>query len=219
MVGHHVVFQPIVRIEDWHVVGYEALARFDDGRSPLAHLADARATGTLVDLELELIRSAVTACRTLKSDALITMNSSAETLADARLPEVLSGRSHEWGIELSEMSAVSFYEGLRQTVRSLGVALLLDDAGARHSDIERVLNSNPSIVKVDKSVLQAAVDTVPDMAGLMMFCESAHSVNAIALAEGVETPAQAKLLQELGYELGQGYLYGYPALAEEWADR
>lgn len=220
MPTHQVVFQPIVRLANWEILGYEALARFDDGRSPVAHLYDARKAGLLVELELELIASALDAARSLPSQHLITFNSSAETVVHPQLAELLQNdRSHEWGVELSEMSAVSFYEGLQQIIHDLGVVLLIDDAGARFSDFDRVKKSAPSIVKVDKGVLQAASDAVPDSSGLIEFCAASHAVGALALAEGVETPKQVHMLLEHGYELGQGYLFGHPAPVEEWVER
>lgn len=217
---HEVVFQPIVRLVDWQIIGYEALARFEDGRSPIAHLYDSRKLGDLVALELDLIATAIEESSVLPPEHFVAINASAETLVDPRLATMLqANRSREWGIELSEMSAVSFYERLQEVIRDLGVVLLIDDAGARFSDLERVQRSSPAIVKVDKSVLQAATDAVPDSTGLMKYCAAAHEVGALALAEGVETPAQARMLLDRGYELGQGYLFGHPAPANAWSAR
>lgn len=216
-VTHEIVFQPIVRLDDWQVVAYEALARFSDSRSPLTHLAEARAAGHIVELELELIASATKAAGELPPDVMVTMNASGETILDHRLGELLVDRTHEWGIELSELSAVASYGVLRDAVKELGVVLLIDDAGARHADIERVMQSTPSIVKVDKSVLQSAFDPAGDQQALGQYGAAARSVGALALAEGVETPAQARRLLESGFELGQGYLFGYPASAVTWA--
>jgi EAL domain-containing protein (putative c-di-GMP-specific phosphodiesterase class I) len=178
-VNHQVVFQPIVRLDDWAVLGYEALARFDDGRSPLAHLHDARKAGAIVDFELGLIETALELGRVLPSSHMITVNASAETLVHPGLAEVLKrDTSREWGLELSEMSALDAYDDLRQVVKDLGIVLLIDDAGARYSDLERVAKSAPAIVKVDKSVLHAATDSTPDTSGLKTFrccCSTATS--------------------------------------------
>lgn len=217
IVGEHsIVFQPIVRLDDREVVAYEALARFSDGRSPLVHLAKARAAGHLVHLELALIASATRAAAGLLPDVLVTMNASGETILDARLGPLLADRSHAWGLELSEMSAVDSYEQLRAAVKELGVVLLIDDAGVRFADMDRVLHSTPSIVKVDRSALQAAFGADGDRMALGRYGAAARSVGALALAEGVETPTQAKMLLESGFELGQGYLFGYPAPAADW---
>src|SRR5690606_9060566 len=52
-------FQPIVDVRAMRVVGFEALARFDDGGSPLDHLRVAEDRGQRAQLELQLIESAV----------------------------------------------------------------------------------------------------------------------------------------------------------------
>lgn len=221
MSAHQIVFQPIVRLADWQVIGYEALARFDDGRSPLAHLRDAREAGRLVEFELGLVETALEGGRILPPEHLITLNVSVETVFSDGLREALArDTSHEWGLELSEMSEVVAYDELRSVVRDLGAVLLIDDAGARHSDLERIAQAQPSIVKIDKGILLAAMDeVVPDVTGLWQFREAASAVGALALAEGVENPTQARLLLEYGYELGQGYLFGHPGTAEDWAAR
>lgn len=220
MTAHQIVFQPIVRLADWQVLGYEALARFDDGRSPLGHLHDARGALDIVDFELGLIETAITECSVLPPGQLITLNVSVETVLSPGLGEQLRrDGTREWGLELSELSAVSAYDELRDAVRALGAILLIDDAGSRLSDLERVRVAAPSIVKVDKGVLLAATDEKPDTSGLRAFRDAATAVGALALAEGVETPAQARVLIEHGYELGQGYLFGHPGTAADWAAR
>ncbi|MCW4386286.1 EAL domain-containing protein [Salinibacterium sp. SYSU T00001] len=220
MIRHEVLFQPIVRLADWEIVGFEALARFDDGRSPLAHLHDARSDGSLVELELRLIETALASCASLPKHLMTTVNASVETMLDPRLAEMLArDTSREWGVELSEMSAVTVYEGLRQVVSNLGLVLLIDDAGSRHSDVDRVSKSSPAVVKVDKGVLQRATDAVPDTRALREYRAAATAAGALALAEGVETPTQRRLLIDFGYDLGQGYLFGHPAPVEDWVAR
>lgn len=217
-VTHRAVFQPIIRLDGGMIVAFEALTRFSDDRSPLDHLFEAREDGRLVELELELIAASIVDCRPLPDTVMVTMNASAETILDPRLPGILVEGSHAWGIELSEFSAVDSYEPLRETLDALGVVLLVDDAGSNYSDIQRVLDARPSIVKVDKSVLDAATAPHPDLRALDEYLQASRRVGAIALVEGVERPEQAQLLRDAGFQLAQGFFFGRPAPASEWAE-
>lgn len=217
MAEHDVLFQPLVRLADREAFGYEALARFSDGRSPLAHLFTARQSGVLVDLELSLIESAVSRATRLPEGAMVTLNASVETVLHPRLGDILgSDDSRTWGIELSELSEVTAYESMRRVVAELGAMLLIDDAGSSFSDLDRVSRSSPTIVKVDKAVLHAATDATADVTSLLDYRDAARAAGAHVLAEGVETPDQAQVLQEHGFEFAQGYYFGRPARAEEW---
>lgn len=217
-ISHRAVFQPIIRLDGGKIVAFEALSRFSDERSPHHHLVEAREDGHFVDFELELMAAAIVDCQQLPDTVMVTMNASAETILDPRLPEMLADGSHAWGIELSEFSAVESYEPLRDVLGALGVVLLIDDAGTKYSDIKRVMDARPSIVKVDKSVLDAATGPHRDRRALDEYLRASRSVGAIALVEGVERPEQAQLLMDAGFQLAQGFYFGMPAPASEWAE-
>lgn len=216
-VTHRAVFQPIVRLDGGGIVAFEALSRFSDERSPHDHVHEAREDGRGVDFELELIAAAIVDCRRLPDSVMVTLNASAETILDPRLAKMLGDRSRAWGVELSEFSEVESYEPLRDVLGALGVVLLIDDAGTKHSTVARVMEARPSIVKVDKSVLDAASSAKPDRRVLDEYLRAARRVGAIALVEGVERPEQAELLREAGFQLAQGFFFGRPAPASEWA--
>lgn len=222
---HRTVFQPIVRLEDGRVVAYEALSRFEDGRSPEEHLAAARAAGQLVELELKLIISAVAASFALPADAMVTLNASNETILDERLENALDRKSpkssqpRKWGIELPETSAVNDYVTLRDRVNSVGASLLIDDVGAGYANLERVASSRADVVKLDRSVLWNAMSPAPTAAksDLDAMIAATWKAGSMALAEGVETADQALAMRMRGVELAQGYYFGRPQPAATWS--
>lgn len=210
---HRIVFQPLVSAESGSVVGYEALARFADRRPPVDHLA-APPCG-LIELELALARSAVAAAAAIPARYAVTINLSAETIAEPAMREILSA-GRRWGIELLETSILDAGSRVRELVDDLGAMLLVDDAGADHAGIDRVLELRPDIVKIDKSIVWGAC---PDEHGvadpaltarLHAFVAAARRVGARTLAEGVETERHRRVAIDAGIDYAQGYLHGEP---------
>lgn len=204
-------FQPIVDTHTHHVVGYEALARFDDGCSPLDHLEEARVAGRLTAVELDLIRSAVRAARALPEGLLVTVNASADTLESASF-EGLLPPVRPWGVELTELSDVAEREDrLRERTDALEISLLLDDMGSARTESEWIVAMRPDIVKIAKEVVWAAGADRAARTELEDFVAWARLIGARVLAEGIETQAHDDLLCDVGIELAQGFRHGRPA--------
>ncbi|MCD2497073.1 EAL domain-containing protein [Microbacterium nymphoidis] len=206
-----VVFQPIVDLRDESVAGVEALSRFADGRTPEEHLAQARARGTLVELELSLLADIRRAAAAIPDGWLITCNASGPTFDALENERVAFDRRLRWGLELSELSAPAACAAARRISTALGCLLLLDDAGAAHSTVERIQELRPDIVKLDRFIVATYEDDVATQALAARLCDAARAVGARLLVEGIETPRQAALARDLGAEYAQGYLFGRPA--------
>jgi EAL domain-containing protein (putative c-di-GMP-specific phosphodiesterase class I) len=104
------------------------------------------------------------------------------------------------------------YAALRGVLAEFGdhVRIAVDDAGAGFAGLQHILEIGPDLVKLDLALVRG-VDADPArralIGGMVAF---ARDTGATLLAEGVETPAEAATLRELGVSLGQGYLYGRP---------
>ena len=97
-------------------------------------------------------------------------------------------------------------------LRHLGVALAIDDFGTGHSSLSYFALLQPDILKIDRTFLVNSIDSTRGRELLQAIAELGHSLGARVVAEGVETGAQAAVLQDLGFHLAQGYLYS-PAVA------
>jgi EAL domain-containing protein (putative c-di-GMP-specific phosphodiesterase class I) len=98
----------------------------------------------------------------------------------------------------------------RETLRSLGVQVALDDAGAASPSLGAVLELDPDYVKIDISLVRS-VDTDIGRQELMQLIQGvAEKLGAKIIAEGVETADEVATLQRIGITLGQGYLLGMP---------
>ncbi|MFK4789141.1 EAL domain-containing protein [Microbacterium sp. ZW T5_56] len=206
-----VVFQPIVDLSDGTVAGFEALSRFSDGRAPDQHLSDARERDALVDLELALLTDIRSAAVKVADGCLVTCNASGPTFdALERDGEGFDPRLR-WGLELSEMSAPAACTAARRISMALGCLLLLDDAGAAHSTVERIIELRPDIVKLDRAIVAQHRDDPAIRVLAARLCDAARVVGARVLVEGVETAEHVAVARALGADYAQGYLFGRPA--------
>ncbi|WP_298863321.1 EAL domain-containing protein [Microbacterium sp.] len=207
-------FQPIVDLRSSRVVGFEALARFDDGVSPLEHLRAAEEVGQREDLELRLIEMAVEAASALPVSSFVTLNASGGTMTDPFLAEVLQRAERSWGLELFEGSAPSECVAVREQVDRLGGFLLIDDAGTDFSDEDRIRQLRPDIVKIDGDLFRRSFDDTPACELIRGVVAAAHEVDARILVEGVEDAHQLETIVARGAGLAQGYHLGRPAPIE-----
>jgi EAL domain-containing protein (putative c-di-GMP-specific phosphodiesterase class I) len=211
-------FQPIVDVHRMLVVGFEALARFDDGVSPLEHLRVAEERGAREELELTLIEAAVDAAGDLPAEGFVTLNASGRTMSFPELADVLRRVERSWGLELFEGAEPEECLAVREQVDRLGGFLLIDDAGAGFADEKRIRQLRPDIVKIDRSLFWQSLAGDDGRHRIEGILEAAREVGARTLIEGVEDAAQLDAVRELGADLAQGYHLGRPTAVEGVAE-
>jgi EAL domain-containing protein (putative c-di-GMP-specific phosphodiesterase class I) len=220
-----VAFQPIVDFRTREVVGFEALARFDQRplRAPDEWFAEADTVGLRVALELRAVREASAFAGKLPDGAFMSVNASPDTLIDPEFRQAVRDLDGDrLVIEVTEHSAVSDYDVLQDAITDLrwcGVRLAIDDAGAGFSSLKHIVRLVPEFIKLDL-FLTRGIETDPvkrALAGAMV--AFATEVGARLVAEGVETNAELQALGDLGFQQAQGYLLGRPRLAVNWHDQ
>ena len=198
------VFQPIVDLATGLVVGYEALSRFED-RLPTDVFAEARTLGLELDLELLTLRAALVAARRLPGGRWLDVNISGPSLDDPRLQSAIGIADRRMNLELRAAELPACGPALTDTLRAFGdhagLAIVVADPRARLPE-----GLEPQLLKLDRSLtLRAATDT--DIGWLHALVEQVH---APVVAEGIETAEQARALEAVGIELGQGIHFGPP---------
>lgn len=211
--AYHSVFQPIIELETRRVVGYEALARFDDGTPPDIRFADAARLGLGVDFELAAIATAMTEAPKLPADTFLSLNVSPAVALGAGdlLKRQLNGNRRQIVLELTEHVPIGDYLPLREAIGRLGnVQIAVDDAGAGYASLRHILELRPAFAKLDISLVRDIDhdDLRQAMAAGMQYYALRSGCRLVA--EGVETEAEANVLLELGVDLAQGYLFGRP---------
>src|SRR5438132_13097546 len=160
------VYQPIVRVPGGEVLGWEALARFAmmPNRAPDRWFEEAALVGLREQLELRAVRDALAVARKLHNGHFISVNASPETLQSPRFAalarEAGGGRLV---VEVAEPTVVEDYGRLRHAVddlRSSGVRVAIDDAGAGFASLKQIVQLAPEFIKLDLA-LTRGIDRDP----------------------------------------------------------
>jgi EAL domain-containing protein (putative c-di-GMP-specific phosphodiesterase class I) len=106
-----------------------------------------------------------------------------------------------------------------QAVRDLGLGVAIDDFGTGYSSLAYLARLPVSSLKIDRSFVNTMLDDPNTMMLVATMVSLAHSLHLKVVAEGVETEQQAAVLQRLGCDEMQGYLYSKPLPPEELLGR
>jgi EAL domain-containing protein (putative c-di-GMP-specific phosphodiesterase class I)/DNA-binding NarL/FixJ family response regulator len=211
-----IVFQPIAQLDCRRVVGYEALARFDHQplRPPDVWFAEAAEVGLGIELELTAVRLALEQFPSMSSAPVLTLNVSPATALTPALADLLAGHDPErLVLEITEHAAVDDYDELMETLgrlRSTGLRLAVDDAGAGFASLHHILLLRPDVIKLDISLVRDVNQDPVKRALASSLVTFARDIGSTIIAEGIETPAELAALVELGVPWGQGYHLGRP---------
>ena len=228
-----ILYQPIVRLDDRAVAGFEALARWNHPRmgrmSPVEFISIAEETGLIVELGLFMLertaRQLSTWQRTLRSrDPLFaSVNVSSRQLLRHDLIQdlrtVLARSPLTRGslkLELTESVVMENPEHaaqMLQRIRELGAGLALDDFGTGYSSLAYLQRFPFDTIKIDQSFVRTtAKGTRPVI--LRSIISLAHDLGMDVVAEGAETDSDAVELFQLGCEYAQGFVFGEPMSAD-----
>ncbi|MDJ0320846.1 EAL domain-containing protein [Pseudarthrobacter sp. PS3-L1] len=215
-------FQPIVDTARGTVVGYEALARFPGfgEKNPEAWFAAARRHSLAAQLEAAALRRALAFRPSLPTNCFMAVNVSPDLLGTEDVRSVWREHSDLGGIvvELTEQMPIESYVDLEPDLNSLraaGALIAVDDAGAGYAGLRHLLSIRPSLIKIDRELVQGVDRDEAKRALIRMLGMFASQVDAWILAEGVETAQELDALASLGVPLLQGYFLARPAPA--WA--
>ena len=221
-------YQPIVRLSDGAVVGYEALMRWLSPErgclEPAAFLETAEETGTLSQVDWQIYDHVCCDIRALSAHgAYVTINVSPRHLRAHAFSERLLAllASHEVDpaclrLEVTEGALLENPEQVQLCLgqlRAAGVQTLLDDFGTGFSSLSYLHRFPLQGLKVDRSFVAALQygESGGSTAIVRAIRLMADSLGLEVVAEGIETEEQRQQLRLLGLSLGQGFLFARPA--------
>ncbi len=146
------------------------------------------------------------------------MNISVATLLAVDLSSLLTSRTRRLCLEITEHEMVGDYPAVRAAVEQLhGVDLAVDDAGAGYASLRHVYELRPQVVKLDRAWI-SGIDGDPLRRALVRaVSDFAREFGATLVCEGVERREEAAALEALGIPRAQGFWFGQPAPASDWA--
>ncbi|NES30672.1 EAL domain-containing protein [Micromonospora terminaliae] len=222
-----VYFQPKVTLRDRRLVGVECLARWEHPAhgtvAPDDFVAVAEHTGQLGRLTEFVLRESLRRSRDWShgEQALaVSVNLAARTLTDQHFPALVRDLLEEYAVppqrltlEITEAGVLDGTERPIPTLkrlRDLGVRLSVDDFGTGNSSLAQLRRLPVHEVKVDRSFVQGMATDPGDLAIVNAVVTLSQQFGLAVVAEGVESELTLELLQDIGCEIGQGFLFSRP---------
>jgi EAL domain-containing protein (putative c-di-GMP-specific phosphodiesterase class I)/DNA-binding response OmpR family regulator len=220
------VYQPIVALGDYSVLGYELLARgptHSELHRPDTLFEVARAEARVHELDRVCRLAATRGAATLPEEYLRFINTEPVNLffharSNALVQEFVDATPAHLRrltvMEITENSVIEDFSRMREVIRRLrseGFRIAVDDAGAGYAGLQTLVEIEPDFIKLDMSLtrnLETSIVKQMLVATLRDFCREA---GITLIAEGIETQTQYDALVELGVGFGQGFFFAYPA--------
>lgn len=215
------VFQPIYYLEDYRMMGWEALCRLTLKDSSIANpevlFNLAIRFGYYERLEMIMWKKAMQAALPYLQKEKLFLNCNPYLIEGNKFSDIqalfeeASLKCENVILEITERSTIAeykvFYEHLTK-FRGIGFQFAVDDVGGGYASLESIVETKPEVIKIDRHIIQD-IDKDPFKRGIVKFIVAfCQENNVISIAEGIETKEALKTLKQLGVQAGQGfYLY------------
>jgi len=226
-------YQPQIDISSGKVMGVEALVRWprtaDDMVSPVEFIPLAEQTGLIRPLTIWVLEQAVQQCGRWRKSGFnlkVSVNLSARNLLDPTLPDMLvkmladrQVNSDCLVLEVTESAVMLHPERalhIMTRLQALGASLSIDDFGTGYSSLAYLNKLPVSELKIDQSFVFGMVKNENDAIIVRSTIDLAHNLGLKVVAEGIEDQITLQLLENLGCDMGQGYLFSCPIPAEDF---
>lgn len=226
----HLVYQPKVAVQTGQMHGVEALLRWNStvfGQvSPAEFIPIAEANGYILNIGQWVIQQAVdTLVRWRAADAVEEGFTIAVNVACAQL---MQPDFAEWLIDLVQQSGLPAYaleievtetdlmQDMQlamlqlQRLAAAGLRMAIDDFGTGYSSLAYLKVLPVTVLKIDRTFISEMHVNMQDQRLTSTVIDMARHFQFLTVAEGVEEPAQFKLLRAMGCDLIQGYLFSPP---------
>ncbi len=229
-------YQPQFDLKSGETVGAEALIRWNHPRqgmvSPGRFIPVAEESGLIVPIGEwvlhEACRQAATWHKAGRTGMVVAVNLSAAQFTRGSLDKIVIGALEETGIdpsmlelELTESILIRDTEATLATVRrlkSLGLRLSIDDFGTGYSSLSYLKRFEVDKLKIDQSFIRDLAVDPEDAAIVRSIIQMAHSLGLRTIAEGVEHEPLLHYLRIYHCDEAQGFHFGYPMPADEFAE-
>ncbi len=221
----YTLFQPIVKLPDYKIIGYEALSRgpgqgeFErpDKLFKIAYQSD-----LIIELERLCRKKALAAACDIATKHMLFLNVEPGSINDPDLRQIAASlllldsklTPDRIVLEITERSAIINFSAFRNVLeyfRVLGFKIAIDDAGAGYATLQSIIELKPDFLKIDMSLIRD-IDTDNVKQQLVRALQRfGHETGVSVIAEGIETKAELRTLLEMDIELGQGFVFAYPS--------
>jgi len=228
-----VYYQPIIQLQTQKLIGFEALVRWQHPErgmvSPGEFIPSMETTGLIVPVGITVLKQA---CQQLYAwqqqgwtGLIMSVNLSVRQFACptllADIDRVLSETAVNPACLKLEITESAIMENaalaitLTEALRSRHIQISIDDFGTGYSSLGYLHCFPVNDLKIDRSFVNQIQVETPKYQIVSTIIALSNQLGLTVVAEGIETPQQLKVLQQLGCEFGQGYLFSKPLPADE----
>lgn len=210
--GFITLFQPVIDLRTGAAVGYEALSRFNDGRSVLQTLANAELTGERQKLEMALATSALRQAKRLPAGCWLGINSSLEFATGFKgLGEMAADLDRELVVEIPGSSLVNIEEDQPVAAdHQTNWTISVNDAELNPQKRIDLHSDQIRYAKVGREWIRDIEQDPSRQELLQAMVKITKDEKCVLIAVGVETEAEVETLRGLGINLAQGFYLGVP---------
>lgn len=221
-------FQPIIDVGRKSIVGYEALGRTRSSAGTISSIGPLFSDASvdrqyLLDIDRCIRRQAMARFADVSDDVFLSLNLLPEWMSDlpedAQVPTI--AMAQECGLA-PERILIEFIEAVGETpkmqelvgrYRDAGMRIAIDDFGAGHSHIDRLITLEPDFIKMDMSFFKRGMAGGLSQEVVKSLGELARRSGCHLLCEGVETKEEFFFALDCNARFVQGYFF-YPPSAE-----
>ncbi len=227
------LYQPLVRSSDHRIIGCEVLMRwhhpFKGVLPPMTFIPLAERSELIKEMTLQqidtVIRELAPVLR-LTPTFKVSVNICAAHINDPAVIDAIIARAPKLkGLVLEitehqvvEHSSPKIQQALHR-LRDAGIKISMDDFGTGYCGLSYLSSLPIDVLKADRSFVAALGTDSINADVLKTILQLAQKLGMEAIAEGVEKHEQAKMLSQMGFDVQQGWLHGYPVSAFEFVEQ
>ena len=225
-------YQPIIRLDDGHVSGFEALVRWNHPQRglipPGQFIPLAEETGLIVPLGEWVLRTACAQAAHWSEPVGVAVNLAAAQFKGRSLVQVALSALASSGLAPSRLDLEITESVLLQDeantlatlhqLRGLGVRISMDDFGTGYSSLAYLRSFPFDKIKIDRSFVRDMPERNDSQAIIRAVTGLAQSLRISTVIEGIETEEQLKMAKAEGCNEAQGFLFSKPLPERELAE-
>jgi EAL domain-containing protein (putative c-di-GMP-specific phosphodiesterase class I) len=222
-------YQPILRMKEGTVMGFEALSRGPrgSGLEGAESLFDAaREHDLTIELDRLCRRRALLSSGRIPSTAKIFVNTEPATIRDPQFRgkplidflDKAQVRPERIVIEITEKKMIDNSALFRQTMADfteLGMSFAVDDVGAGYSGLDLIAKLKPTYLKIDINLVRDVHVSRVNQAMVQAIISLGRTIGAEVIAEGIQSQDEVDTLKAMGVDYGQGHFLARPELPPE----
>lgn len=228
-------YQPVYRLKNQHIKGFEALIRWQHPQRGLLMPADflhiAEDSGLIISIGEWVLEEACLRIKNWKNrfkteaPPTISVNISSRQFVKDEFPAQVKNILEKTGVsgeclllevtETTLIGNISAATARIEKLRELGVGFAIDDFGTGYSSLGYLRHLNVNHLKIDHSFVSTLGVSKTGLPIVRAITAMADSLEMDVIAEGIETEEQLKSLKSLDCKYGQGYYFSKPLTAQE----